>query len=59
MLLMEGHSDQVKTKQLPEGNEGVSYVDIGEKNVLGMRTACALRSECTWHFKEQKLGQCG
>lgn len=53
-LLKEGHYDQVKTKQKPKGNEGVSYVDTWGKNVPGLRTICALRSESTWQVKEQK-----
>lgn len=44
---------------MPEGNEGLSCVHTLRKRVPGMGAVRALRSECTWHFKEEKGGQHG
>lgn len=32
----EGHSDQVKTQQMPGGREGMSYVGAWGKGALGI-----------------------
>lgn len=44
----------MKSEQMPEGKEGVGYMDTWGKVFQTSRSVYALRSECTGHFKEQK-----